>query len=96
MTKSDGKVYLQGHIAVPLDRLDEVRRALPTHIALTRAEEGCIAFEVSEDDAHPGRFNVSEVFSNRAALDAHQNRTRNSDWFRITQGIPREYSVTSD
>ncbi|WP_299983079.1 putative quinol monooxygenase [uncultured Ruegeria sp.] len=96
MTKNDKKVYLQGHITVPSDRLDEVRRALPTHITLTRAEEGCIAFEVSEDDAHPGRFNVSEVFSNQAAFDAHQDRTRNSDWFRITQGIPRAYSVSSE
>ena len=90
------KVYLQGHITVPEDRLVLVRQALPTHIALTRAEGGCISFDVTEDVECSGRFNVSEVFANQAAFDAHQERAKNSDWFRITQGIPREYSVTSE
>ena len=89
MTQDDTvKVYLQGHINVPEDRLDQVRQALPAHIALTRAEEGCISFEVAEDVERSGRFNVSEVFANQAAFDAHQDRAKNSDWFRITQGIP--------
>ncbi len=96
MTQETGaKVSLQGHITVPADRLEQVRQALPDHIALTRAEQGCISFEVTEDRTHPGRFKVSEVFENQAAFDAHQARTRESDWFRITQGIPREYSITS-
>jgi quinol monooxygenase YgiN len=43
----------------------------------------------------PGRFLVSEVFSDRAAFDAHQERTRNSDWFAVTAGIPRDYTIRS-
>ena len=65
MTQDDTRnVYLQGHFTVPEDRLDQVRLSLPTHIALTRAEEGCISFEVTEDVKCLGQFNVSEVFAN--------------------------------
>ncbi|SDW35482.1 Quinol monooxygenase YgiN [Ruegeria halocynthiae] len=90
----NAKVHLNGFITVPADRLEEVRNALPEHIALTRAEQGCISFEVVEDGDHPGRFNVAELFTNQAAFDSHQKRTRASDWYQITQGLPREYSIT--
>ena len=91
-----GRVFLNGYIDVPEDRLEAVRTALPEHIALTRQEDGCLSFEVAPDDTVPGRFMVSESFASQAAFDAHQTRTRNSKWFEITQGIPREYTITSE
>ncbi len=92
----NARVFLNGFLNVPADRLDAVRVALPQHIALTRAEKGCISFEVTEDVNQPGRFNVSEIFEDRAAFDAHQSRIKASDWFAVPEGIPREYSVTFD
>ncbi|WP_170330671.1 putative quinol monooxygenase [Ruegeria arenilitoris] len=89
------KVFLTGFLDVPRDRLEQVRAALPNHISLTRAEKGCISFEVVEDAAHTGRFNVSEIFESQEAFEEHQNRTKASDWFKVTEGIPREYSITS-
>ena len=90
------KVRLRGQITVPAERLAEVRAALPGHIALTRAEPGCLSFDVIEDENQLGRFHVSELFENRAAFDAHQTRMRASDWFHITQGISRDYEVTEE
>ncbi len=87
-------IYLKGHIDVPTDRMQAVKAALPDHIAKTRAEAGCLSFEVVESRDVPGRFEVSEVFTDRAAFDAHQARTRKSDWFKTTEGIPRHYRVT--
>lgn len=89
----DQRVFLTGFIDVPADRLEDVRAALPTHIALTKAEEGCLSFDVVEDQITPGRFTVSEVFVNQQAFDAHQQRTKASEWFLITQGIPRSYTI---
>jgi quinol monooxygenase YgiN len=68
---------------------------LADHIALTRAEPGCLSFEVLEDANIPGQFNVSEAFVDQAAFDAHQARTETSAWFMVTQGIPQDYSITS-
>jgi quinol monooxygenase YgiN len=89
------KIYLDGHIDVPAERMADVSAALPAHVALTRAETGCLSFNVTPCTTVPGRFLVSEVFSDRAAFDAHQERTRNSDWFAVTEGIPRDYTIRS-
>ncbi|WP_282151337.1 putative quinol monooxygenase [Ruegeria atlantica] len=88
------KVVLRGHISVPAERITQVREALPDHIALTRAEPGCISFDVTEDADIPGRFNVREIFKNQAAFDAHQARTKASTWFKVTEGISRDYQIT--
>ncbi|WP_298847929.1 putative quinol monooxygenase [uncultured Ruegeria sp.] len=92
---ADKRVFLNGYIDVSADRLEEVRAALQEHVKLTRAEAGCISFDVIEDQTNPGRFNVSEVFVNQQAFDAHQARAQASDWSRITRGIPRNYKIES-
>lgn len=43
-------------------------------VARTRAEPGCLAFELHEDAARPGRFMVYEVFRDDAAFDAHRGQ----------------------
>jgi quinol monooxygenase YgiN len=88
-----GTVSLTGHIDVPSDRMDDILAALPTHIALTRAEPGCLRFEVSPCTDVKGRFLVSEAFVDQQTFDAHQARTKASDWAKVTDGIPRDYSV---
>ncbi|WP_299924720.1 putative quinol monooxygenase [uncultured Pelagimonas sp.] len=87
-------VTLEGYIQVPEDRLDEVRTALVEHIKLTRAEPGCLRFEVVASQTKMGRFDVSEEFLDKAAFEAHQARVKSSDWGRITQGIPRDYEIS--
>ncbi len=81
-------------MTVPPHRLEEIRAALPAHIRLTRAEPGCLRFDVVESDDIPGRFDVSEDFTDRAALSAHQARVKAAHWGRITRGMPRFYTVT--
>lgn len=87
------KIKLSGHIDVPADRLDKVCIALESHIALTRAEAGCIRFEVTPCDTVAGRFQVSELFTDRASFEAHQARVQGSDWGTLTAGIPRKYQI---
>lgn len=72
-----------------------VARALPAHVALTRAEPGCLRFEVTVT-ADPLIWRVEEAFTTRAAFDTHQTRTRASDWFRETADIARDYTVSED
>jgi len=93
---SSARVFLSGHIDVPQDRLDDVREALPKHIALTLAENGCLSFNVIECDKTAGRFLVSETFANQAAFEYHQERAKASVWAEITAGNPRSYSITTE
>ncbi|MBO9479241.1 antibiotic biosynthesis monooxygenase [Shimia sp. R11_0] len=89
-------IVLTGYIDVPKDRLSDVSEALPEHITLTRAEPGCLSFNVEPDAQTPGRFLVSECFVDRIAFQHHQTRTQNSAWAVITQGIPRQYQIEDD
>lgn len=65
---------------------------LQDHIALTRAEPGCLSFDISETD-DVMTFEVMESFSDRAAFDAHQTRTRDSRWFAATRHILRDFRI---
>ena len=91
---TDKTVTLQGTLLVPADARDAVRAALPDHIRLTRAEPGCLQFDVDEDPARPGVFHVSERFRDTAAFEAHQTRAQASEWARVTEGMTRDYRVT--
>ena len=70
-----------------------VRRFLPDHIRLTLAETGCLSFSVTET-ADPMVWQVEERFTDRAAFDAHQTRTKTSPWFAATGRIARRYQIT--
>lgn len=91
-----GTVTLTGHIDVPAERIDSVQTALPTHIELSLAEPGCLSFDVSPCPNVEGRYLVAEAFVDQQAFDAHQTRTKASDWAMVTDGIPREYSISAD
>jgi quinol monooxygenase YgiN len=88
-----GKVHLSGYLEVPAAHLDAVRAALPEHIALTRAEPGCLAFSVVQNESFPERFEVGETFADQAAFEQHQQRAQASAWAEVTKGLARHYSV---
>ena len=69
-----------------------VTARLPEHIALTRAEHGCLSFEVAATD-DPLVWTVEEHFATEDAFAAHQSRVAASDWGRSTAGFERQYEV---
>lgn len=91
-----GNVHLTGTMEAPADWIAAVRAALPQHIALTRAEPGCLAFDVIQSSDDPTRFIVHETFLDQAAFDAHQARAAASTWALVTQGMPRHYTISTE
>ncbi len=89
-----GKVILQGHIIVPGEDIEQVIKALPDHITLTRAEAGCLVFRVEQDSTDPHRFEVYEEFADPAAFTRHQDRVATSPWGTRTKDVTRHYQVT--
>ncbi len=87
------EVVLQGYIEVPIEDLDLVQSELSNHIALTRAESGCVVFRVEQDIENSSRFNVYERFASQEAFEFHQQRVKNSRWGAITKNVARHYSI---
>lgn len=79
-----------------IEEADRVAALLPEHTRLSRAEPGCLRFEVWRSQADPCRFAVSERFRDRAAFEAHQARAGTTVWARATSGIPRHYVIAEE
>lgn len=62
------------------------------HIVATRAEPGCIAFDLRQTE-DPLIFDVAEHFQDPDAFHAHQRRTAASEWARATAGLERRYHI---
>jgi quinol monooxygenase YgiN len=74
------------------DEAAAVVRHLPEHLKLTRAESGCLSFDV-DPTADPMVWNVAERFENERVFTLHQLRVAGSAWGRATAGIERRYSL---
>ena len=86
-------VRLKGHlICLTEDEAATVRHLRPDHLAATRAEPGCLSFDILDTD-DPLIFEVVEAFRDRPGFDAHQSRTRDSAWFAATRTILRNFRI---
>ena len=67
---------------LPEAALAEARALIPAVLAATRAEDGCIAYDMGEDVSVPGLFQVSELWASEAALRAHLAAPHMAEWGR--------------
>lgn len=90
------RVRVHGELRCASEReADIVSRHLPRHIELTRAEPGCVSFEVTATD-DPLIWAVDEWFIDRDALEAHKARSDDSPWGRLTAGFGHHYQVSEE
>jgi quinol monooxygenase YgiN len=86
-------VFLTGQLVCNgQEQVALVERHLPLHIKLTRAEQGCLFFEVNPTQ-NPLVWQVDEQFQDAASLLAHQQRVAESEWGRATASIARLYET---
>lgn len=88
------EVHLKGRLICRNEReATLVATHLSRHVELTRAEQGCRSFSVTQtEDSLVWR--VEEVFDDAASFRRHQNRVQGSQWGAVTASIERDYSIT--
>ncbi|HHQ4912041.1 putative quinol monooxygenase [Aeromonas veronii] len=87
-------MILKGFIVVPQAELTAVINELDNHIRLTRLEDGCLIFEVTQNEENQYRFEVYEEFKDQTAFDSHQLRVKSSKWGKVSVNVERYYEVT--
>lgn len=87
------KVILEGYVLVAESDLAAVKKELANHIQLTRQEEGCLVFEVSQDTENMKRFNVYEEFTSQEAFDLHQHRLSSTEWGKVSSKLEKHYNT---
>lgn len=90
------KILLTGTMTCAPDEVEAVLSIMPTHIRLSRAEPGCLQFDLWQDELRPCEFHVTERFRDERAFEAHQDRTRASDWFRVTGHMQRDFKKSAE
>ena len=86
-------IALSGTLICQPEDLAMVQTMLPEHIRLSRAEPGCVMFQVVADRCDPCRFLLAERYVDAAALEFHRARGRASAWGQATSHIPRDIHV---
>jgi quinol monooxygenase YgiN len=68
---SDINVVLNVHFEAAAGQEEELFEQLRALVAPTRAEPGCLVYELHRDPENPAKFMFYERFRNQEALDAH-------------------------
>ena len=76
-----GTVRVVAHLTAKPDKINETRAALMALIDPTRAEEGCIVYELMQNNVEPTDFTFVEEWTSDATLNAHLH----SDHIRTLQ-----------
>jgi quinol monooxygenase YgiN len=64
-------VRVVAHLIAKPDKIDETRDALLSLLEPTRAEKGCIRYELMQNNVDPTDFAFVEEWSGDEALDLH-------------------------
>lgn len=61
-------------------KIDEFLAVILENAAASRAEPGCLRFEVSRDGTQENLFALSESYRDQAAMDAHYTTPHVAKW----------------
>ena len=78
-------VILEGYIRVPYEELETIKNKLNEHIEHTLNEDGCLEFDVTQDDSDECIFHVFEKFLDNDAFNIHQARNKISFWVPLAK-----------
>jgi quinol monooxygenase YgiN len=67
----ENAVRVVAHFVAKAESVDDVKRILTDMIDPTRAEEGCVTYELLQNAADPTDFTFVEEWNSKADLDRH-------------------------
>ncbi|WP_237479053.1 putative quinol monooxygenase [Lichenibacterium dinghuense] len=73
-------LLIVGTVRLPPGGLEAARPAMARMVEASRAEPGCRAYSYAEDLLDPGLIRVTEVWDDRASLDAHFASPHIAEW----------------
>ena len=75
------------------DKIDQVKKALQGLIGTTRAEAGCILYDLHQDNEDPAHFMFYEICESRALWQAHMSAPHLAVFAAATEGAIAELTI---
>jgi len=87
------QITIVANIKTKIDTIDMVKAELLKLIDITRAEEGCINYDLHQDNESSTQFMFYENWESWEHWQAHRNNKHMQDFRATTEGAIEEFLV---
>lgn len=87
------KLTIVANIHAKPDKTDLVKAELLKLIDITRAEEGCIDYDLHQDNENPSHFMFYENWESRELWQVHMKNQHLADYMATTEGSVEEFTL---
>lgn len=91
--KPVSKLIIVAHIHAKPENESQVRAELEKLIPITRAEEGCIQYDLHRDNEDPAHFMFYETWASRDLWQTHMNAPHLAAYMKATDGMVAEFTL---
>ena len=81
------------NIKAKADKIDLVKAALLMLIDITRAEEGCLQYDLHQDNENPAHFLFYEHWDSRELWQTHMSAQHLQDYMTATEGAVEVFTL---
>jgi quinol monooxygenase YgiN len=85
------KLTIVANIKAKADKIDLVKSELLKLIDITRAEKGCINYDLHQDNTNPAHFLFYENWESRDLWQMHMGNQHLKDYMVATEGAVEEF-----
>ena len=87
------KLTIVANIHAKADKVDLVKAELLKLIPITRAEEGCIQYDLHQDNENPSHFMFYENWETRELWQTHMNAPHLAAYLAATDGAVESFTL---
>lgn len=85
------KLTIVARVLAKTEHRELVKTELLKLIDITRAEKGCINYDLHQDNENPNLFLFHENWESRELWQIHMNNTHLADYMKATDGAVEEF-----
>ncbi|MDJ0831277.1 MAG: putative quinol monooxygenase [Desulfobacterales bacterium] len=87
------KLTIVANIKAKSGKIDRVKAELEKLIPITRAEAGCLNYDLHQDNENPAHFLFYENWESRELWQAHMGNQHLQNYMAATEGAFEEFTV---
>ena len=87
------KLTIVAHIVATEEKIELVKSELEKLVPITRAEEGCIQYDLHQDNDKPSHFLFYENWDSRELWQTHMNAQHLQQYMVATDGAVAEFTL---
>ncbi|MGH1538996.1 MAG: putative quinol monooxygenase [Arenicella sp.] len=87
------KLTIVANIKANEDKVELVKTELLKLVETTRSEQGCINYDLHQDNENPAHFLFFENWQSRELWQQHMGNTHLKDYLTATEGAVAEFTL---